>query len=48
MRLSENGFVLDAKAAQLLALPKVTLLNSLRDMCGVGIEKQPEVEEVFV
>jgi glucosyl-3-phosphoglycerate synthase len=48
MRLSDLGFVLDPKATQLLSLPNVTLLNSLRDMCGVGIEKVQEIEDVFV
>jgi glucosyl-3-phosphoglycerate synthase len=48
MRLSDHGFVLDPKAEQLLALPKVTLLDSLRGMCGVGIEQAREVADVFI
>jgi glucosyl-3-phosphoglycerate synthase len=48
MRLSDQGFVLDPKATQLLALPNVTLLDSLRDVCGVGIARVVENEELFV
>jgi glucosyl-3-phosphoglycerate synthase len=48
MRLSDRGFVLDPKATQLLALPNVTLLDSLREVCGVGIVKEAQSEELFV
>jgi glucosyl-3-phosphoglycerate synthase len=48
MRLADQGFVLDPKATQLLALPNVTRLDSLRDMFGIGVEKERVNEEVFV